>query len=422
MKKILMILLILFLIFSAVFPVSAEKTEIEFWTINLSPRFDDYFVKLIESYEKENPDIEIKWEDNSFSAVKQKLLYRMAEDRSPDVVNLSPELMISLVKEDLLYPVSDFDREFFQDYYQSLWEAGVYNGKSYAFPWYLSTQIIMYNKEIFMFAGLEKDSYPKSIDELKITAEKIKESTGIYGFMPQIRIHHEFIKAGIELYKEKEDKIIPAFNTEKAVEIVKWYQDLMKEDLIPADTLSGGYNRALERYIDGELGMLITGPQFIDKIKEESPYIYEATAAAPLVLREGEKISAALMNVVIPKKSKNPDKAAEFAHYLTGAEAQQEFAEKANVLSSAKNAGGEDFKNQNGYSLKSAVRKISEKQLEKAVDMTLKVPQADELIRVMDIEFSRAVNSKITAEEAVNRMEKGWLDILAKGMKQNDEK
>ncbi|RCW81802.1 carbohydrate ABC transporter substrate-binding protein (CUT1 family) [Halanaerobium sp. DL-01] len=415
MKKILFILIIIITVFSAGKTLSAEKTEIEFWTINLSPRFDEYFENLIENYERENPDINIIWEDNSFSAVKQKLLYRMAEDRSPDVVNLSPELMTSLVKEDLLYPVSNFDKDFSQDYYQGLWEVGVFNGKSYAFPWYLSTQIMMYNKEIFMFAGIEENDYPKNIDELKLTAEKIKENTGIYGFMPQIKIHHEFIKAGIELYTEKNGRIMPAFNTKKAVEILRWYQNLMQKDLIPADTLTGGYNLALERYINGELGILITGPQFIDKIKEESPYIYDVTAAAPLVLREGEKISAALMNVVIPKKSKNPEKAAEFAHYLTGAEAQQEFAEKANVLSSAKNAGGEDLKNKNGDLLKSAVREISKKQLKKAVDMTLKLPQADELIRVMDIEFGRAVKSKNTAEEAVNRMEKGWLDILNKG-------
>ncbi|RCW47769.1 ABC transporter substrate-binding protein [Halanaerobium sp. MA284_MarDTE_T2] len=415
MKKILFILIIIITVFSAGKTLSAEKTEIEFWTINLSPRFDEYFENLIENYERENPDINIIWEDNSFSAVKQKLLYRMAEDRSPDVVNLSPELMTSLVKEDLLYPVSNFDKDFYQDYYQGLWEVGVFNGKSYAFPWYLSTQIMMYNKEIFMFAGIEENDYPKNIDELKLTAEKIKENTGIYGFMPQIKIHHEFIKAGIELYTEKNGRIMPAFNTKKAVEILRWYQNLMQKDLIPADTLTGGYNLALERYINGELGILITGPQFIDKIKEESPYIYDVTAAAPLVLREGEKISAALMNVVIPKKSKNPEKAAEFAHYLTGAEAQQEFAEKANVLSSAKNAGGEDLKNKNGDLLKSAVREISKKQLKKAVDMTLKLPQADELIRVMDIEFGRAVKSKNTAEEAVNRMEKGWLDILNKG-------
>jgi len=273
----------------------------------------------------------------------------------------------------------------------------------------------MYNKEIFMFAGLEEKDYPKNIDELKLTAEKIKENTGIYGFMPQIRIHHEFIKAGIELYTEKNGRIIPAFNTEKAVEIVSWYQNLMQQDLIPSDTLSGGYNLALERYIDGELGMLITGPQFIDKIKEESPYIYEVTAAAPLVLREGEKISAALMNVVIPKKSKHPEKAAEFAHYVTGAEAQRQFADTANVLPSAKKAAAADSTNENKDSLEFKIKEISARQLKKAADMTLKLPQADELIRVMDIEFNRAVLSKITAQEALDRMEKGWLEILSKG-------
>ncbi|MEM6597907.1 MAG: sugar ABC transporter substrate-binding protein, partial [Cyanobacteria bacterium P01_C01_bin.69] len=39
------------------------KTEVEFWTMQLSPKFDDYFAELITEFETENPDLAVNWVD-----------------------------------------------------------------------------------------------------------------------------------------------------------------------------------------------------------------------------------------------------------------------------------------------------------------------------------------------------------------------
>ncbi|MFW5985843.1 MAG: ABC transporter substrate-binding protein [Halanaerobiales bacterium] len=386
----------------------AEQTELEFWTINLSPRFDDYFYNMIDEYEQNNPGVRIVWEDVSFSAIKQKLLYNIAEGNSPDVVNLSTELARSLIQEALLLPINE---EYKDDYYPGLWQAGVFAGKSYAFPWYVSTKILIYNKDIFLVSGLDPSQPPATLKELADYGKVIKEKTGIYGFMPQIRLHHEFIRAGIPLFKGAGKKE-PGFAGEKAEEIIRWYCDLKEEGVIPEETISDGFNMALARYMEGELGILITGPQFLDRIKEKAPDIYEVSGVAPLPHREKELLSAAVMNMVVPASSGHREVAVDFAHFITGDYAQLLFAKAANVLPSVTSAIKDDYFRIDKGELIDRARQISVKQLENAIDMTLAVPDADLLIKGIDEEFGRAFYGKISPETAVGNMERRWKEIL----------
>jgi len=198
-KRIIFIL-ILILLFSTA--TQAEK-EIEFWTISLRPQHDDYFLEKIDKFESENPDFKIIWEDMNFSSINQKLRYRIAEGNAPEVVNLSPQLMVSLLQEDLLYPISKLKQDYSQNYFQLLWENGFYQGEYYAFPWYVSSKLMVYNQEIFKIAGLDPKKVINNREQLFAAAEKITKETGVYALMPQIKIHHEFIEAGIDYLKMK---------------------------------------------------------------------------------------------------------------------------------------------------------------------------------------------------------------------------
>ena len=133
-KKIIFVLILILLFSTAV----QAKKEIEFWTISLRPQHDDYFLKKIDEFESKNPAYKIIWEDTNFSSINQKLRYRIAEGTAPEVVNLSPQLMASLLQEDLLYPISELKQEYSQNYYPLLWENGFYQGEYYACLLYTS--------------------------------------------------------------------------------------------------------------------------------------------------------------------------------------------------------------------------------------------------------------------------------------------
>ncbi|RQD78159.1 MAG: extracellular solute-binding protein, partial [Halanaerobium sp. MSAO_Bac5] len=230
-KKIFFLILV-FIVFLS-FNTKAE-TQIEFWTINLSPQYDQYFLDKIAEFEAQNPELKIKWEDISFSSIQQKLRQKISEGKAPQVVNLSPQLMSALVYEDLLYAISNFEQNYGAEYFINLWESNNYDGEIYAFPWYVSTRVMAYNKEIFKIAGLDPEDFPQKQIEFFETARRLKAGSGVYAFMPQLQIHEEFKKTGLNIFELNNDKVRAAFNDDKAVEIVREYQNLARDGVVPA--------------------------------------------------------------------------------------------------------------------------------------------------------------------------------------------
>lgn len=410
------ILLVLFLIILALTFTTKAAKKIEFWTINLSPNYDNYFNEKIEEFEQENPEVKIIWEDINFSSINQKLRYRIASGNIPEVVNLSPQLMTSLLAEDLLFPISTLAENYGQYYYPLLWENSYYQGQHYAFPWYLSSKLMAFNQEIFKIADLDPRKIPQNREDFYQLAVKITEKTGRYALMPQLKIQHEFIEAGIPLFKNDGQQRRAAFNTQKAKKIIERYQNLVKKGVIPKDTLNSGFNIALERYKKNKLAILFTAPQFLNEIEKESKYLKDVTALSVIPTYQAGVINAALMNLVIPKGVTDKKIAAKFAKYITSFKSQAEFVEKTSVLSSAvdlsKTTKNKLEKINFKQSLNKKAQNILAKQLQRNQDLTIIDPQADELLKIMEAEFARAFSGKISAEKALNNMERKWNQIL----------
>ncbi|MFW6409962.1 MAG: ABC transporter substrate-binding protein [Halanaerobiales bacterium] len=411
MKKLLKLMIFLFVFtFVGLLMVEGQamaRTEIEFWTIDLKAPFGDYFERMISTYEEENSEIEIVWKDFPYAAVQEKLLSSITGGDAPDVVNLSTEMARPLMEKNALTPVNKVDPDYEDTYFEGIWEAGEYEENVFAFPWYLSTQVIMYNEDIFEEAGLDVDDPPETMDEIKEYARQVKENTDKNGFIPQIRLYQDFLKNGIPLFEDEEQTEV-GFETKEAVEIVQWYLDLIEEDIVTIEQIRDGYEEAVQRFMSGDLAMLITGPQFLSRVKENAPDVYDNVRVAEMPRGDADIINAAAMNVVIPRTSDHLDEAAEFAHFITGDYAQLEFAKEANVLPSAKEAAEDDYFMSEGDTPEDEARRISARQLEWAEDMTITAPNSNKLIDAIDEEFEKAYYGEITAEQAVKNMAKRW--------------
>src|SRR5690625_2665303 len=81
---------------------SDGKKEIVFNTMELSPTFDDYINGMIESFEEENPDVKVVWEDVPASNIEQKTLTEASSGNMSDVVNLNPRFTKRLAGEGAL--------------------------------------------------------------------------------------------------------------------------------------------------------------------------------------------------------------------------------------------------------------------------------------------------------------------------------
>ena len=143
------------------------------------------------------------------------------------------------------------------------------DGRIYAFPTGAYVLGLSYNTELFEKAGLmEPDGtpkQPKTWDELAEFAVKIKESTGIPGFiMPTSTNYGGWLftpiawSFGVEFMKKDGDKWKATFNTPEAAAALQYVKDLKwKYDVLPSNVLIDEVEY-YKVFATGKAGMVIS--------------------------------------------------------------------------------------------------------------------------------------------------------------------
>ena len=81
-----------------------DKNEVVFWTLQLGT-FNNYFNKLIDDFESNNPDIKIKWVDVPYSEGEKRTLAALLSDNPPDLINLTPDFSAMAAQKNTLYEI-----------------------------------------------------------------------------------------------------------------------------------------------------------------------------------------------------------------------------------------------------------------------------------------------------------------------------
>ncbi|MEW6046716.1 MAG: extracellular solute-binding protein [Bacillota bacterium] len=390
----------------------AKTTTLEFWTISLRPMFDDYINGLIREYEKANPGIRIEWKDFPITVITQKLTAAIAGGVAPDVVNLNTGMALSLAERRALVNIGKEFPQYQDTYFEGLWNSARLNDGVYAFPWYVVTHVVIYNKDIFARAGLDPNKPPSTWEEVEAYARQIKAKTGLYGWMPFINFVTDLIEMRVALTDETRKRA--TFNTPEAVARLQWYRTLMEDDIIPRESLQAGYAGALDRYMAGKVGMIVTGPQFLSRVKANAPDIYKVTGVGPYPMFKGGAIAAPLMNLTIPGASKNWAEAAKFAAYVTGDEAQLAFCKIVTILPSTKKAAADPFFTQTDDTVESVARMYAARQMQYAVEGDLTLPHSADLAGKLGAAVEAVVYGEKGAKEALDQAAAEWNKILAK--------
>ena len=146
----------------------ASQKEITLWTLQMGD-FADYMYKVIRRYEKEHPNLHIKWVDVPFSEGEKRTLAAVMTDNPPDLINLNPDFSALLAQKGTL---EEIPLEEVESFNPEIIKALMYNEKLYSIPWYATSAITIYNKDLFAKSGIIR--LPKTYKELASIAEKIK--------------------------------------------------------------------------------------------------------------------------------------------------------------------------------------------------------------------------------------------------------
>jgi len=391
---------------------------LEFWTISLHPTYDDYIQDLVKGFEATHPQVKLEWVDVPIDVVMQKLMASIAGGVPPDLVNLNSTYAMVLAQNNALVnmdqEVSAADRE---RYFPGLWRAAYYEGSNYAIPWYVSTPVLMYNRDIFRRAGLADRPAPSTWEEIGEYSRIIRQRTGLYGFMPYVKevnkMLDEWQVMGVQVMSP--DGRQATFNTPQAAGLLQFYADLYQGDFIPPETMTQGYQGAVDRYKSGSMGMLLAGPQFLLRIRKDAPGIYAHTTVAPYPQSVTHLVPASTMNFAVPRSSAHRRLAVELALFITNDENQLKFCRSVPLLPSTRKAAADPaLVADSGFPLEDQARRISVEQLSRARDLNLGLKDWPRLGRILEEQVEAAVYGRKQPQQALDEAAKRWNEILSR--------
>lgn len=356
-KTLVRIILIVFLILlSAVFfkPSNKSDNEVIFWTLQMSD-FAPYMNKVIKEFEAQNPQIKIKWVDVPFSEGEKRTLASVLSDNPPDLINLNPDFSALLAQRGALYEIND---EYASQFNKEIINSLKYNGKLYSLPWYATSAVTIYNKELLEKSGADM---PLTYEDIALIAPEIKEKTGAYVLLPNITENDTMLRI-LNKYGVTASNI----NSEKSVYVFDYFKSLYDKALIPKESVTQTHREALEKYMAEQIVFFQAGANFLNMIKENAPSTYKNTDVAPQFTGELGQYDFSLMNFVIPVRAKHKEEALKFALFLTNYENQLELAKLTNVLAVNEQTLKDDFyTSYDKDDLIGKARVISAKQLNK---------------------------------------------------------
>lgn len=384
-----------------IFRAKPENNEVVFWTLQMSD-FAPYINGVIKEFESENPQVKIKWIDVPFSEGEKRTLASVLSDNPPDLVNLNPDFSATLAHKGALYEIpQDKTEQFNQEILNSL----KYGGKIYSIPWYATSAITIYNKDLLSKSGIQ---LPKTYSDIEKNASVVKKNTNAYIILPNITENDTMLKL-LNKYGSASSKLI---NSKKSVEVFDMFKKMYAEDLIPKETVTMTLQESLEKYMSGNIVLIGAGANFLNMIKENAPSTYSKTDVAPQITGELGQNDFSLMNFVIPVRAKHKQDALKFALFLTNDKNQLELAKLTNVLATNQITLQNEFYTKfDEHDLMSKARVISAKQLNKVQPVFRTQKNQKDINNLVNSAVQEILLDKNDTQKILNNVSKDWKSL-----------
>lgn len=307
--------------------------EIDFpghlWTGSAAPVMSRYR----ESFEADNPGVEIIASDVPFATYHDKTFADMAAGNAPDiVVPYDPQIGL-WAEEGLLEPLNPYleaagyDLQAMTDDFVPVQQLAIRDGEVYGVLWTANPRVLLYNEALLQAAGA---SVPTSVEEFRTTIEAVQdESTQTFGFatttgsdsadatyldlMPIVAgFGGAFCRDGV-----------PTADEPAVVDALTFIKDLHDRGAIPRGQDLTTYREA---FIEGKVATLTIGAFLVGQAEEQNPDIVQDISAAPIPLPVEESISVNVF-LSIPSGAENKDAAAAFIVGLLEDQWQSDIAE-----------------------------------------------------------------------------------------------
>lgn len=385
--------------------------NITFQTWNLRANFKDYFEGVIGDFEKKYPGAHVKWVDQPAEGYPDKISADAAGGTLPDVVNVAPDLVAPLAKAGLAMDLDKAAAKYKGEYLPGAWASHQVPGLpgTYAFPWYLNTGPLFYNKTLFKQAGLDAEKPPKTYDELFTDALQLAEKTGgKVATLANVPTIEDFGRYGSTLTNKEGTGF--AFNDAKGVELLTKYKLLYDAKALDPQALTATPESTGKKFLTGAVAMNPGSALDLDNFKKQAPNLYKNIGITDQITSTGH-VNMYVQGLMVNAKTRNTPAAVAFAHFVTDAEHQMSFAKKVAIFPSTAGSLNDPYFTKEDGTDETRVRVAAAKSLKTAVNYT-PVQFSDQMKTALRNEVAKALQGKQSPKDALDNAVKACDQLL----------
>ncbi|WP_129309489.1 extracellular solute-binding protein [Streptomyces sp. L2] len=311
---------------------------ITWWDTSNATNEAPTYKALVEQFEAANKNIKVKYVDVPFDQAQNKFDTAAGSSGAPDVLRSEVGWTPAFAKKGYFLPLDGTEALADQAKFEpNLIKQAQYEGKTYGVPLVTDTLALVYNKALFKKAGITTP--PKTWDELKSDAAKVKAKTGADGYWGSTQAYY----AQSFLYGEGTDTVdanakkitVDSAPAKKAYGT--WLSLFSGKGLHKADTTADAYAHIQDAFVNGKVAAIIQGPWEITNFYKGSAFKDKSnlgitTVPAGSTGKAGAPTGGHNLAVYAGSDKAHQAAALKFVKFMTSAKSQETIALKNSTL------------------------------------------------------------------------------------------
>jgi multiple sugar transport system substrate-binding protein len=240
----------------------------------------EWIQPLLDRYAADHPGVRVELQQLTWQSGLEKIEAAVAAGTAPDLCELGSTWLPRFAAEGVLADLTPVAARLEPAFV--LWEPARRAGRTYGLPWVVGTRALFVNRALMRQAGLDPARPPGTWEELLAAAARI-DSLGpeIYGFGLNAGERYVLFKKFMPFAWGNGGEVLAAdgarsaFDSPANVEALDFYVRLSKASLLEKQDVT---DRA---FMDGRVGMMVSGAWNLRTIAEEAPDLDFDVALVP---------------------------------------------------------------------------------------------------------------------------------------------
>ncbi len=327
---------------------SNDPVTLNAWVMPNSPKPDADFLKTLEPYLKEHPNVTMKVTVLDWGSAWTKITTAATSGEGPDLLQLGSTWVPAIASMGGIDKITDkvADVGGAEAFLPAIWKTTSIAGDSevYGVPWFVDARAIYYRTDVFKQAGVDTATAFKDWDSFKSALKAVNGQTvdgkkiaalGLPGKNDWNVVHNIFPwiwAAGGDVLSADNKNVV--FNDDKGLDGVMYYTGLAAEGLVDKSSLEKNSSQIESDFGDGKSAVIISGPWLAKNFVTpkanggmDDKLAAKNFAVAPLPAGpSGQATFVGGSELTVFSGSKNKEATWDVIKYLTGDEAQKAYA------------------------------------------------------------------------------------------------